>query len=91
MAETVTKLVRDVRLNQPRLGTRKLHYLLGPILAEHGIKLGRDRRFEVLRAASLLIVPRRAYHKTTHNHHRFRCHPKLLKTGPAQVVPTAFE
>jgi putative transposase len=89
--ETVTTLVRDVRLNQPRVGTRKLHHLLEPTFAEHGIKLGRDRLFEVLRAARMLVVPRRAYHKTTHSHHRFRRHPNLLKTGPEQVVPTAPE
>lgn len=41
-AEAVTTLVRDVRLRQPRLGTRKLHHLLAPVLGECGIKLGRD-------------------------------------------------
>jgi len=56
-AGTVTALVRDVRVRQPRLGTRKLHHLLGPMLVEHGIKLGRDRLFDVLRAARLLVVP----------------------------------
>ncbi len=53
-AEVVTTLVRDVRLRQPRLGTRKLHHLLAPVLGECGIKLGRDRLFDVLRAARLL-------------------------------------
>ncbi len=90
-AETVTALVRDVRLRQPRLGTRKLHHLLGPTLAERGITLGRDRLFDVLRTARLLVVPHRAYHKTTHSHHRFRRHPNLLKAGPEQIVPTAPE
>lgn len=90
-AQTVTTLVRDVRLRQPRLGTRKLHHLLGPTLIERGIKLGRDRLFDVLRAARLLVVPHRAYHKTTQSHHRFRRHPNLLKAGPGQVVPTAPE
>ncbi|WP_153487722.1 IS3 family transposase [Burkholderia cepacia] len=87
-AEAVTTLVRDIRLRQPRLGTRKLHHLLGPVLGERGIKLGRDRLFDVLRAARLLVVPHRAYHKTTQSHHRFRRHPNLLKPGPDQVVPT---
>ncbi|RQR41813.1 IS3 family transposase [Burkholderia sp. Bp9140] len=90
-AETVTALVRHVRLRQPRLGTRKLHHLLGSAFAGHGIKLGRDGLFDVLRAARLLVVPHRAYHKTTQSHHRFRRHPNLLKTGPEQVVPTAPE
>jgi putative transposase len=90
-AASITALVRNVRLRQPRLGTRKLHYLLGPELARQGIKLGRDRLFDVLRAARLLVVPHRAYHKTTQSHHRFRCHPNLLKPGPDQVVPSGPE
>ncbi len=36
-------------------------------------------------AASAVPI-RRAYHKTTHSHHRFRRHPNLLKPGPEQVV-----
>ncbi|MGK8203702.1 IS3 family transposase [Burkholderia cenocepacia] len=90
-AEAVTTLVRNIRLRQPRLGARKLHHLLGPVLDERGIKLGRDRLFDVLRAARLLVVPHRAYHKTTQSHHRFRRHPNLLKPGPDQVVPTGPE
>lgn len=88
---TVTRLVQDVRIRQPRIGTRKLHHLLGPRLVELGIKLGRDRLFETLRAARLLVMPRRAYHKTTQSHHRFRRHPNLLKAGPEQVIPNAPE
>ena len=90
-AGVVTALVRDVRLRQPRLGTRKLHHLLGPALTGRGIRLGRDRLFDVLRAARLLVVPQRAYHKTTQSHHRFRRHPNLLKPGPDQIVPTGPE
>jgi putative transposase len=90
-AHTVTTLVRDVRLRQPRLGGRKLHYLLGPQLAAYGIKLGRDRLFDVLRTARLLVVPHKAFHKTTQSYHRFKRHPNLLKSGPDQVVPTGPE
>jgi len=39
----------------------------------------------------MLVAPRRAYHKTTHSHHRFRRHPNLLKAGPQQVRPTGSE
>ena len=83
--------VTHARLRQPRLGTRKLHHLLRSPLAEAGIKLGRDGLFSLLRGARLLVVPQRAYHKTTHSHHRFRRHPNLLKAGPQQVVPTGPE
>jgi transposase InsO family protein len=83
--------VRDVRLRQPRLGTRKLLHVLQSRMAEAGIKLGRDGLFDLLRTARLLVVPPRAYHKTTHSHHRFYRHPNLLKVGPHQVVPTGPE
>lgn len=83
--------VRDIRREQPRIGTRKLHYLLRGKLAEDSIKLGRDKLFALLRHHRMLIVPQRAYHKTTLSHHRFYKHPNLLKPGPGQVVPAAPE
>lgn len=60
-------------------------------LAHSGIELGRDALFDVLRNARLLVAPRRAYHKTTDSHHRFRRHPNLLKAGEHQVRATASE
>ncbi len=72
-------------MQQPRLGTRKLHHILSgrPDTALH---IGRDRLFTVLRQAGLPVRPARAYHKTTHSHHRFYRHPNLLKAGPEQVI-----
>ena len=90
-AEQVVALVRECRLRQPRLGTRKLHHLLREPLAQAGIGLGRDALFDVLRNARLLVPVRRAYHKTTDSHHRFRRHPNLLKAGKHQVCATASE
>ena len=84
-ARTVVRLVRDVRRRQPRLGTRKLQHLLREPFRREGIRLGRDALFDTLRAARLLVAPRRAGHKTTDSHHRFRRHPNLLKPGPDQL------
>ncbi|MFM5425510.1 IS3 family transposase [Aeromonas veronii] len=86
----VVRFVRQVRLRQPRVGTRKLHYLL---LGQDdgGLKVGRDRLFRILAEHRLLVLPRRAYHKTTHSFHRFYRHPNLLKAGPEQVTPVAPE
>lgn len=53
--------------------------------------VGRDRLFQILRQARLLVQPQRAYHKTTDSHHRFRRHPNLLKEGPHRVVPNGPE
>ncbi|EKP0302619.1 IS3 family transposase [Aeromonas veronii] len=86
----VVRFVRQVRLRQPRVGTRKLHYLLQG-QDDGGLKVGRDRLFQILAEHRLLVQPRRAYHKTTHSFHRFYRHPNLLKAGPEQVTPVAPE
>ncbi len=57
-AGLVVELVRQERQLQPRLGGRKLHFMLKGTLAEAGVKLGRDRFFEVLREEELLVPPR---------------------------------
>jgi putative transposase len=90
-AQMVVNLVRERRMRQPRVGTRKLHRMLSEPLAREGVRIGRDAMFDVLRNAGLLVVPRRAYHKTTDSHHRFRRHPNLLKPGEQQVRPTGPE
>lgn len=89
--EVVVELVRTKRVQQPRIGTRKLHYLLRGSFAERGIKLGRDGLFDLLRRSRLLVPTRRAYHKTTDSHHRFRKHPNLLKDGPQKITPDRAE
>ncbi|WP_392400366.1 IS3 family transposase [Aeromonas salmonicida] len=86
----VVRFVRQVRLRQPRVGTRKLHYLLQG-QDDVWLKVGRDRLFRILAEHRLLVPPRRAYHKTTHSFHRFYRHPNLLKVGPEQVTPVAPE
>jgi putative transposase len=78
-------LVNEQRMRQPRLGTRKLHHLLREPLERAGVSLGRDAMFDVLRNARMLVPTRRAYHKTTDSHHRFRRHPNLVKEGPEQI------
>lgn len=88
--QKVADFVAQKRLRQPRLGTRKLHYLLH-CQPQHELLVGRDRLFSILRERRLLVSRKRAYHKTTDSHHRFRRHPNLLKSGLDQVVPSGPE
>lgn len=90
-SERVIELVRSPRLHQPRIGTRKLHHLLSDSFASEGLKVGRDTLFGILRQSHMLVAPKRAYHKTTDSHHRFRRHSNLLKAGDGQVQPHAAE
>jgi transposase InsO family protein len=87
----VVNWVQALRRRQPRIGARKLQHLLREPLAQAGIKMGRDALLDVLRRARLLVVPRRAYHKTTNSRHHFRRHPNLLRPEAAQVVATGAE
>ena len=51
----VLDLVADIREDLPRLGTRKLHFLLADRLGEHAGRVGRDYLFALLAAHGLLI------------------------------------
>lgn len=64
---------------QPRLGTRKLLVMLEPFIRDHGIVIGRDRFFELLRRAGLLVRKRRNRVRTTFSMHRFRTYADLSK------------
>jgi len=90
--EAVVELVHQTRQRQPRVGTRKLHYLLQQPLQEAGIQMGRDALFGLLREKGLLVRPRRAYHRTTNSRHHFDRHPNLLKPDARQrVIATGCE
>lgn len=75
----VKDLVIRTRMSMPRLGTRKLYYLLKDEFKSLGIKIGRDALFKYLKSESLLIRPKKNYTKTTHSNHWLRKHPNLMK------------
>lgn len=77
IATDVIRMVEQVRMRMPRLGTRKLYYILRDKLKPMGV--GRDRLFAILKANHLQIVPKRQYHVTTNSHHRFRKHKNLIE------------
>jgi len=79
----VLEFVHTERMFQPRIGTRKLKYLM----ALQQIFIGRDHLFNLLDRQRLLIPNKRAYHRTTQSHHRFSCHPNLVKAGYAVTAP----
>jgi len=67
-AQLVVKMVLEIRTQMPRIGAKKLYYLLGNDLKV--LKTGRDKFIDILRANHLLILPKRSYHITTNSHHR---------------------
>ena len=70
-------MVNSIRIKMPRIGTRKLYYLLQNKLSE--LSVGRDKLFSILKANHMLIKPLRSYHITTNSHHRFRKHKNIIE------------
>lgn len=88
--EPVRGLVMNYRRYMPRLGGRKLYFLIKPSLCKMGIKLGRDGLFDYLRAEGLLVEPKRSYTKTTYSKHWMRKHPNLLVDTSADRPEKVF-
>jgi putative transposase len=85
----IRQMVHEIRMEMPRLGTRKLYHMLKDEFRARGLKLGRDALFEHLRAEHLLIRPKRNYTKTTNSKHWLKKHPNLLagrKVGRPEEV-----
>ena len=75
-ASKVVSLVLEIRKTMPRIGAKKLYFLLNRDLKQ--LKIGRDKFINILRANHLLIIPKRSYHITTNSHHRFRKHQNQI-------------
>lgn len=87
--DLVVELVRAERKIQPRIGARKLLYLMQVEMAEAGVRMGRDRFFELLGLRGLLVERKRVWPKTTNSRHSLPVFRNLVKarepTAPNQV------
>lgn len=85
----VKQLVQAERAVQPRLGGLKLHSMLRDELAAEGVRLGRDRFFQVLKSQGLLLDPLPKAPKTTNSSHSLPVFTNMIKdqqvTAPNEV------
>lgn len=85
----VLKLVKEVRKEQPRAGTKKVYNYIKPKLREENIKIGRDKLYATLKANDLLVERKKRYSKTTYSNHEYAVAPNRIKelevTKPNQV------
>jgi putative transposase len=88
-ADLIAELVRAERAVQPRLGGKKLHRLLKPELEKAGVRIGRDRFFEVLGERGLLLEALPKAPRTTNSRHSLPVFRNLLAdmelSGPNQA------
>jgi len=76
---TVLYMVKERRKEQSREGCKKMHKAFREEFQAKGIKLGRDRLFDILRENNLLVKRKRSYVKTTNSFHRFYKYNNLIK------------
>lgn len=77
--EIILQHVLEVREKQKRIGTLKLHHMLQEPLAQHGIKMGRDYLFGLMREHGLHIRNRRRKMATTNSRHWMYKYNNLVK------------
>jgi len=82
--EVFYQTVVRYRKHMPRIGGRKLHYLVNKDLPEE-LQIGRDKFFHWLRDNNLLVRRRKIRIYTTNSHHWLHKYPNLIK----DFVPNA--
>lgn len=79
--EIIVGLIKKKREIWKRGSGRNLHQCLLPELKQHGIKIGRDKFFDVLRNNHLLIKSKRCRTKTTCSYHHFNRYKNLVESA----------
>ena len=83
------QLISAIRKDHPRMGGRKIYFMIKEDINILNIKLGRDALFDLLASEHLLVQRRKRKHITTNSNHWYRKYPNLIKNlvpdGPDQI------
>ena len=71
--------VREIRKDQPYLGTEKIYHKIKPFLKDHSIKIGRDKLNKLLKTYHLQSNRRKRRAGGTNSNHSYRKYPNLAK------------
>lgn len=86
----VLDLIKEKRKIWKKGSGRNLHASLKEDFSTHGIKMGRDKFYELLRRNNLLNTRKRYKTRTTFSYHHFHKYPNLIKDieplRPNQVI-----
>jgi len=86
----VVDLIKEKRKIWKKGSGRNLHALLKEDFSAHGIKMGRDKFYELLGRNNLLSTRKRYKTRTTFSYHHFHKYPNLIKDieplRPNQVI-----
>jgi len=78
-SEILVQKVKGIRINHPKMGTRKLFIKLKEFIYNNNIKIGRDSFFDLLSNNNLLIRKRQRSVRTTYSNHWLRKYSNLIK------------
>ncbi len=78
--DIILQMIMEIRSVLPRVGTRKLQFMLTPMLEKHQITIGRDYLFDLLSEHKLLVKQRRRNVVTTDSRHWMRKYMNLVKS-----------
>jgi putative transposase len=85
--DMIIEKVLEIRELMPKLGGRKLYFLISGYLQEHSIKLGRDAFFSLLGSRDLLVRIRRRKAITTNSNHPWRRYANLIR----DFIPSSID
>lgn len=75
----VLQLISSIRKDHPRMGGRKIHYMIKEDMDRLNLKIGRDALFDLLASEHLLVHRRKRKCVTTNSNHWYRKYPNLIK------------
>jgi len=78
-------MVLRERRQHPRMGGKKLYFMLKQNMKEMDLDIGRDKFLTFLGRNNLLVDRKRSYMRTTYSYHRFRTYKNLVKDNPAET------
>ena len=77
-SDLIIEEVKRIRQYLRRAGGKKLYFMMGSFFKKEGIKIGRDKFFDVLREHDLLIKKKKHRKTTTNSNHNFRKYPNKI-------------
>ncbi len=67
------------RKDHPRIGVRKIYFMIKEDMYRLNIKIGRDALFDLMASEHMLVQRRKRKHITTNSNHWYRKYPNLIR------------
>jgi transposase InsO family protein len=72
-------MISSKRKDHPRMGVRKIYFMIKEDMDKLNIKMGRDALFDLMASEHMLVQRRKRKHITTNSNHWYRKYPNLIR------------